>query len=50
MTRFANFLARVSLWLGMILPIITLVFEGLTQPNGYTEPLLHKYRLQFKAA
>jgi malate synthase len=27
-----------------------LVFEGLTQPNGYTEPLLHKYRLQFKAA
>jgi len=27
-----------------------LVFEGLTQPNGYTEPLLHKYRQAFKAA
>jgi len=27
-----------------------LVFEGLTQPNGYTEPLLHQYRLAFKAA
>ncbi|VVE72362.1 malate synthase [Pandoraea pnomenusa] len=26
-----------------------LVFEGLTQPNGYTEPLLHKYRLALKA-
>ena len=26
-----------------------LVFEGLTQPNGYTEPLLHKYRQVFKA-
>jgi hypothetical protein len=36
MTRFANFLARVSLWLGMILPIITLVFEGLTHACSST--------------
>jgi malate synthase len=27
-----------------------LVFEGLTQPNGYTEPLLHAWRLKVKAA
>jgi malate synthase len=26
-----------------------LVFEGVTQPNGYTEPLLHKFRQQVKA-
>ena len=26
-----------------------LVFEGLTQPNGYTEPLLHAYRAKVKA-
>lgn len=25
-----------------------LVFEGLAQPNGYTEPLLHAYRLRVK--
>jgi len=25
-----------------------LVFEGLTQPSGYTEPLLHQFRLAFK--
>jgi malate synthase len=26
-----------------------LVFEGATQPNGYTEPLLHRFRAQVKA-
>jgi malate synthase len=25
-----------------------LVFEGAVQPNGYTEPLLHRFRLQVK--
>jgi malate synthase len=25
-----------------------LVFEGRTQPSGYTEPLLHKFRLAVK--
>ena len=27
-----------------------LVFDGVAQPNGYTEPLLHAYRLRLKAA
>ena len=28
---------------------LDLVFEGKTQPSGYTEPLLHAYRLKLKA-
>ena len=27
-----------------------LVFEGRKQPSGYTEPLLHKMRLEKKAS
>ena len=26
-----------------------LVFEGVNQPNGYTEPLLHRFRARVKA-
>jgi len=27
-----------------------LVFEGASQPSGYTEPLLHRFRAQVKGA
>jgi malate synthase len=30
-------------------PPASLVFEGATQPSGYTEPLLHAARLKLKA-
>ncbi len=28
---------------------LALVFDGVTQPNGYTEPLLHKFRARVKS-
>ena len=28
---------------------LALVLEGVTQPSGYTEPLLHSYRIKYKA-
>jgi len=28
---------------------LELVIEGLVQPSGYTEPVLHRRRLEFKA-
>ena len=28
---------------------LDLVVQGKAQPNGYTEPLLHSYRLKLKA-
>ena len=28
----------------------SLIFEGVSQPNGYTEPLLHKFRRQLKGS
>jgi malate synthase len=29
---------------------LDLVFQGMAQPSGYTEPLLHAWRLKVKAA
>ncbi|MEM5510229.1 malate synthase G [Pseudoalteromonas sp. AS71] len=28
---------------------LALILEGVTQPSGYTEPLLHSYRIKYKA-
>ena len=29
--------------------VVELVFDGINQPSGYTEPILHKRRLEFKS-
>ena len=52
--------ARRTLWVVLLTAVLTvsythlaaraLIVEGVTQPSGYTEPLLHKYRLAKKAA
>jgi len=33
-----------------VVSIGALVFKGLKQPSGYTEPLLHAWRLKVKSA